>query len=57
MFEAYQNPRSVYYIIEHENKILGGAGISELKETIVIYVSFKKCIFISLFVEKVLEIE
>ena len=33
MFEAYQNPRSVYYIIEHENKILGGAGISELKES------------------------
>ena len=32
MFEAYQNPRSIYYIIEHENKILGGAGISELKE-------------------------
>ena len=32
MFEAYQNPRSIYYIIEHENKILGGAGISKLKE-------------------------
>ena len=33
MFEAYQNPRSIYYIIEHENEILGGAGISELKES------------------------
>jgi len=33
MFEAYQNPRSKYYIIEHENKILGGAGISQLKES------------------------
>jgi len=33
MFEAYQNPRSIYYIIEHENQILGGAGISELKES------------------------
>ena len=33
MFEAYQNSRSIYYIIEHENKILGGAGISELKES------------------------
>ena len=33
MFEAYQNPRSVYYIIEHENQILGGAGISKLKES------------------------
>ena len=21
MFEAYQNPRSIYYIIEHENQI------------------------------------
>jgi len=33
MFEAYQNPRSIYYVIEHENEILGGAGISELKES------------------------
>ena len=33
MFEAYQNPRSIYYIIEHKNQILGGAGISELKES------------------------
>ena len=33
MFEAYQNPRSIYYIIEHENHILGGAGISGLKES------------------------
>ena len=34
MFEAYQNPRSIYYVIEHENKILGGAGISRLKQSI-----------------------
>ena len=33
MFEAYQNSRSIYYIIEHENHILGGAGISGLKES------------------------
>ena len=33
MFEAYQNPRSIYYIIEYENHILGGAGISGLKES------------------------
>ncbi|MBL6677326.1 MAG: GNAT family N-acetyltransferase [Flavobacteriaceae bacterium] len=33
MFEAYQNPRSKYYVIEYKNQILGGAGISELRES------------------------
>jgi len=33
MFEAYQNPRSIYYVIEYKNQILGGAGISELRES------------------------
>ena len=32
MFEAYQNPHSVYYVIEHNEQLLGGAGISPLRE-------------------------
>lgn len=32
MFETYQSPRSIYYIVENNNKILGGAGIAPLKE-------------------------
>ena len=30
MFEAYQKPRSRYFVIEGDEKILGGAGISPL---------------------------
>ena len=33
MFNAYHNKSSVYYVIEFENKILGGAGISKLKNS------------------------
>jgi|TARA_B100000902_G_C26993179_1_gene756103 putative acetyltransferase len=33
MFEAYQTKRSVYFIIEKNNKIFGGAGISQLKNS------------------------
>ena len=32
MFETYQHPRSVYYVIEYNKQILGGAGISELRD-------------------------
>jgi len=31
MFEAYQSNRSIYYVIEDNKKILGGAGINPLK--------------------------
>jgi len=31
MFEAYDVPRSVYFVVESEGKILGGAGIKPLK--------------------------
>ena len=30
LYEAYQKPRAVYFVIEFNNKILGGAGISQL---------------------------
>ena len=32
MFEAYQFPRSKYFVVEEDKKILGGAGISPLKD-------------------------
>ena len=31
MYEAYQFPRSKYFVVEENKKILGGAGISPLK--------------------------
>ena len=30
MFEAYQDPKSIYYVIEKGNNILGGCGIKQL---------------------------
>ena len=31
MYEAYSGPRSIYYVLEHQGEILGGAGIKPLK--------------------------
>ncbi|MDA7778069.1 GNAT family N-acetyltransferase, partial [Flavobacteriaceae bacterium] len=31
MFEAYQKDRFIYFVVEHENEVLGGAGIAPLK--------------------------
>jgi putative acetyltransferase len=31
MFEAYAEPRAVYYVLTDGNNILGGAGIAPLK--------------------------
>ncbi|MEW4924195.1 GNAT family N-acetyltransferase [Algibacter sp. 2305UL17-15] len=33
MFESYQNESEVYYVIEGDGEILGGAGIKPLKDT------------------------
>ncbi len=30
MFEAYQKPRSIYFVIEVDGKIMGGGGVSQL---------------------------
>ena len=30
MFETYNKPSAAYFVIEHENKIVGGAGFSQL---------------------------
>ena len=33
MFETYNNPKSAYFVIENEGKIIGGAGISQLENS------------------------
>ena len=33
MFEAYDKPKSIYFVIEIEGKIIGGAGISQLDDS------------------------
>ena len=30
MFENYQKPKAAYFVLEHKNKIVGGAGIAQL---------------------------
>ena len=31
MYESYQSKRSIYFVVEENNKIFGGAGINQLK--------------------------
>ena len=31
MYESYQSNRSIYFVVEENNKILGGAGVNQLK--------------------------
>lgn len=31
MYEAYNNPKSIYFVVEKEGKIIGGAGVSQLE--------------------------
>ena len=47
MFEAYQTSRSVYFIIERDNKIFGGAGISQLKNSKENICELQKMYFLS----------
>ena len=47
MFEAYQIKRSVYFIIEKNNKIFGGAGISQLKNSKENICELQKMYFLS----------
>ena len=32
MFESYQKPNEVYYVIDHDGEVLGGAGVKQLKD-------------------------
>ncbi|WP_374400489.1 GNAT family N-acetyltransferase [Flavobacterium sp.] len=31
LYEVYQAPRSVYYVVEHEGKVVGGCGVTPLE--------------------------
>ena len=31
MFEEYQKPKSVYFVVENNSKIIGGAGVAQLE--------------------------
>lgn len=33
MFETYNQPRAVYFVVEHEGRIVGGGGISQLENS------------------------
>jgi len=33
MFEAYDKPRTCYFVVEEEGKIIGGAGVSQLENS------------------------
>jgi len=33
MFEAYDHPRAAYFVIEKDEKIIGGAGVSQLENS------------------------
>jgi putative acetyltransferase len=33
MYEAYQNPKAIYFVVEENGKIIGGAGVSQLENS------------------------
>jgi putative acetyltransferase len=33
MFETYQKPKSIYFVVEENKKIIGGAGVSQLENS------------------------
>ena len=45
MFESYNKKRHIYYVLEINDVIMGGAGIAPLKNSKKISVNFKKCTF------------
>ncbi|MCH2196065.1 GNAT family N-acetyltransferase [Kordia sp.] len=45
MFEAYQGEREVYYVIEENGEVLGGAGIKELRDNADNVCEFQKMYF------------
>lgn len=45
MFETYNKPNSIYYVVENDGKIIGGAGISKLDNTDENICELQKCIF------------
>lgn len=47
MFETYSAPRSHYFVVENEGKIIGGAGISQLKNESEDICELQKMYFLS----------
>jgi len=48
MFEAYANFKSVYYVIENNDKIIGGAGIMQLENSDSTICELQKMYFLPL---------
>jgi putative acetyltransferase len=46
MFEEYSNPRSVYYIVENNGKIVGCAGIAQLENEVDTICELQKMYFL-----------
>jgi putative acetyltransferase len=44
MFEEYNKPKSVYYVVENNGKVVGSAGVA-LKMKQQLFVNCRKCIF------------
>ena len=47
MFETYDKKRSIYYVVENDGKIYGGAGISHLNEADYDICELQKMYFLS----------
>ena len=47
MFETYSSPRSCYFVVEKDGKIIGGAGISQLENESEIICELQKMYFLS----------
>ncbi len=46
MFETYQSEKAAYFVVEHNNKIVGGAGFSKLEGTEDAVCEFQKMYFL-----------
>ena len=46
MFEAYDKPRATYFVVESEGKIIGGAGVSQLENSIENICELQKMYFL-----------
>lgn len=55
MFEAYQNNRFIYFVVENGNEILGGTGIARVKNGHPLISEFQKMYFIPSAREKDME--
>lgn len=46
MFETYDKPRAIYYVVECEGKIIGGCGISQLENSVENICELQKMYFL-----------